>query len=47
MFVNPCVPEAAYRGILSEEIGKQTLHRNKVRLMVFSPEHEEIIQWID
>jgi len=41
------VPEAAYRGILSEEIGKQTLQRNKVRLMVFSPEHEEIIQWID
>ncbi|MBN8634330.1 MAG: fatty-acid synthase [Anaerolineae bacterium] len=41
------VPEAAYRGILSEEIGKQVLHRSGVRLIVFDPEHEEIIQWID
>ena len=41
------VPDAAYRGILSEEIGKQTLKHNKVRLIVFDPKHEEIITWID
>jgi hypothetical protein len=41
------VPNAAYRGILSEEIGKQTLKHNKVRLIVFDPEREEIVTWID
>jgi len=41
------VPEAAYRGILSEEIGKQTLKHNNVRLLVFDPEREEIVKWID
>jgi len=41
------VPEAAYRGILSEEIGKQTLKHNNVRLLVFDPEREEIVRWID
>ncbi len=41
------VPDAAYRGILSEEIGKQTLKHNKVRLIVFDPEREEIVTWID
>ena len=40
------VPDAAYRGILSEEIGKQTLKRGGVRLLVFDPEREEIIAWI-
>lgn len=41
------VPDAAYRGILSEEIGKQTLKHNQVRLLVFDPEREEIVTWID
>lgn len=41
------VPDAAYRAILSEEIGKQTLKHNKVRLIVFDPGDEEIITWID
>lgn len=41
------VPVAAYHGILSEEIGKQTLRRNRVRLIVFDPEREEIVTWID
>ncbi len=41
------VPEAAYRGILSEEIGKQTLKHSSVRLLVFDPEREEILAWID
>lgn len=41
------VPDAAYRGILSEAIGKQTLKHNQVRLLVFNPEREEIVTWID
>lgn len=41
------VPEAAYRGILSEEIGKQTLKHGGVQLPVFDPEREEILVWID
>lgn len=41
------VPVAAYRGILSEEIGKQTLKRNDVRLLIFDPEREEIVTWIE
>lgn len=40
------VPDAAYHGILSEEIGKQTLQRSGVKLIVFDPEREEIVQWI-
>jgi hypothetical protein len=41
------VPDAAYHGILSEAIGKQTLKHNQVRLLVFDPEREEIVTWID
>lgn len=41
------VPEAAYRGILSEAIGQQTLQQNNVHLLVFDPESEEIVAWID
>lgn len=41
------VPDAAYRGILSEEIGKQTLKHGGVHLLVFDPEREEILAWID
>ena len=41
------VPEAAYHGILSEEIGKQALQHNAVRLLVFDPKREEIVAWID
>ncbi len=41
------VPEAAYRGILSETIAQQTLRHNRVRLIVFDPEREELIVWID
>lgn len=40
------VPDAAYCGILSEEIGKQALQRSGVRLIVFDPDREEIVQWI-
>jgi hypothetical protein len=41
------VPDAAYRGILSEAIGQQTLKHNRVSLIVFDPEREEIVAWID
>lgn len=41
------VPLAAYRGILSEEIGKQTLKHSRVKLLVFDPDHEEVVEWID
>lgn len=41
------VPEAAYHGILSEEIGQQTRQQNGIRLLVFNPEREEITAWID
>jgi hypothetical protein len=41
------VPEAAYRGILSEAIGKQALNYHGVRLIVFDPERKEIVSWID
>ena len=41
------VPIPAYNGILSETIGKQTLHRVGMRLIVFDSEREEIVQWID
>lgn len=40
------VPEAAHKGILSEEIGQLALQIASVRLLVFNPETEEIIQWI-
>ena len=41
------VPLAAYRGILSEELAKQTLSHSGVKLIVFDPEREEIVTWID
>jgi hypothetical protein len=40
------VPVTAYNGILNEEIGRQALRRAGVRLIVFDPNSEEIIQWI-
>jgi hypothetical protein len=41
------VPDAAYHGILSEEIGQQTRQQNDIHLLVFNPEGEEITAWID
>lgn len=41
------VPEAAYHGILSEAVGQQALKYNQVRLIMFDPNREEIIKWID
>jgi hypothetical protein len=40
------VPVAAYNGILSEVIGQQTVTQSDVKLIVFDPVSEEIIEWI-
>jgi len=40
------VPEAAYQGILSEELGRLVLQHSKIKLVVFDSEHEVIIRWI-
>jgi hypothetical protein len=40
------VPEAAYDGIFSEEIGLQVVAKAQILLMVFAPEREEIVQWL-
>jgi hypothetical protein len=40
------VPTAAYEGILSEDIGQQVVMRAGIRLLVFDPAKEEIVQWL-
>lgn len=40
------VPEAAYESILSEPFAQETIRRNGVKMILFSPEREEITQWI-
>lgn len=40
------VPEAAYNGILSEDIGQAVIRKADIHLVVFNPELEEIVQWI-
>jgi len=40
------VPIAAYEGILSEEIGRRTVRKANIRLMVFDPREEEVVRWI-
>ena len=40
------VPEFAYQGILSEELGKQVLQRIGMNLLVFDPDQEVITRWI-
>ena len=41
------ISTAEYNGILSEAIGKQTLRRIGIRLIVFDSDAEEIVQWIE
>lgn len=41
------VPEAAYRGILSEEIGQIAIHKLNIKLIVFDTTTEEIVLWIN
>jgi hypothetical protein len=38
------VPQAALDGILGEELGRQARRKAQVRLIVFDPEQEEIVQ---
>ncbi len=40
------VPETAYQGILTEKIGLKMRQQNTIDMVVFSPEREEIIQWM-
>jgi hypothetical protein len=40
------VPVAAYEGILGETLGKQAVETAGIRIMLFDPITEEIIQWI-
>jgi hypothetical protein len=40
------VPEVAYNGVLSEPIGEKAIQQADIRLIVFDPEREEIVQWI-
>lgn len=39
------VPEAAYNGILSEEIGKLAIQSVPLKLLVFDTTLEEVLQW--
>jgi hypothetical protein len=41
------VPLQAYQGILNEEIGRVLIEHVKIKLVVFIPETEEIIEWIE
>lgn len=40
------VPVEAYEGLLAEELAGKYLLRQNVRLLIYDPEKEEIIQWI-
>lgn len=39
------VPADAYAGVLAEELAQRFLEREDVKLIVFDPELEEIVQW--
>jgi XisH protein len=40
------VPTAAYEGILGEALGKQAVEIVGIRIVLFDPITEEIVQWI-
>jgi hypothetical protein len=40
------VPDFAYEGILTEKMGLVMREQNEIDLVVFSPEREEIVEWI-
>jgi hypothetical protein len=40
------VPTAAYGGILGEPLGQQAIEAAGVRMVVFDPTRQEIIQWM-
>jgi hypothetical protein len=39
------VPERAYNGLLSERLGRRMIEKFAVRLVIFDPVGEEILQW--
>jgi hypothetical protein len=39
------VPDHAVSGILGEVIGQEVIRNAQVKLAVFSPEYEEMVQW--
>jgi len=41
------VPIRAYRGIWSEPLGKLVLESRRIKLIVFDPQAEEVVQWIN
>jgi hypothetical protein len=40
------IPIAAYVGIFNEEVGKVAIERLNLKLMVFNPMLEEVVEWI-
>ena len=40
------VPVRAFRGILSETVGRYLIQELNIHLVVFDPEQTEIVQWI-
>jgi hypothetical protein len=40
------IPQRTYNEIFTEPIGKILLKRNRLRLLVFDPKQEVIVQWI-
>src|SRR5687767_15393236 len=40
------VPDFAYHGILTEKMGLVIREQNEIDLVVFSPEREEIVEWL-
>jgi len=41
------IPETAYKGIFTQDIGHKVLEEFQIRLIVFKAESEEIIKWIN
>jgi hypothetical protein len=40
------VPTTAHQGILSEQLGREVVKQVGIKLLVFDPEAEEIVQWL-
>ncbi|MDY7023617.1 MAG: element excision factor XisH family protein [Cyanobacteriota bacterium] len=40
------VSHIIFEGFLSEEIGQRVIRKKKLRLIVFDPETEGIVEWI-
>lgn len=41
------VRDRIYENVFEEPIGQLLLTRKRLKLMVFDPDQEEIVQWID